>query len=57
MLTAFASFLADSGGEEQDDGFLGRRRTLVSTYRKISGCLIALTAKAVFVETENCYRP
>ena len=23
MLTAFASFLADSEGEEQDDGFLG----------------------------------
>ena len=23
MLTAFASFLADSQGEEQDDGFLG----------------------------------
>ena len=23
MLTAFASFLADNEGEEQDDGFLG----------------------------------
>ena len=35
-------FVADSEGEEQDDGCLVRRRPLLSTYRKISGCLTSL---------------
>ena len=49
MLTAFASFLADSEGEEQDDGFVGKAKAptvYLSQNKWLS--LIALTAKAVF---------
>ena len=48
MLTAFASFLADSEDEEQDDGFLGEAKAptvYLSQNKWLS--LIALTAKAV----------
>ena len=57
MLTAFASFLADSEGEEQDDGFLGSAKA-PTVYLSQNKCLslIVLTAKAVFVETENGFR-
>ena len=52
--SAFAPFLADSGGKEQDDGFLGYAMgptIYLSDNKWLS--LIALTGKAVFVRTEN----
>ena len=48
MVTAFASFLADSEGEEQDNGFLGYAKAptvYLSQNKWLS--LVALTAKAV----------
>ena len=50
MLTAFAPFLADSGGEEQDDEFLGLAKApTVYTYHKISGCLSSLCLQKLFL--------
>ena len=55
MLTAFASFLADSEGKEQDGGFLGKAKA--PTVYLSQNKWLSLIAKAVFVETENGYRP
>ena len=51
-------FLADGGGEEQDDWLLGEAKvpTIYLAQNKWLS-LIALTGKAVFVGKENGYRP
>ena len=50
-------FLADSGGEEQDDGLLGQSKasTVYLSHSKWLS-VIALTRKAVFVRTKKIGR-
>ena len=51
-------FLADSGGEEQDDGLLSKMKVF-TTYLSRSKWLfvIGLTGKDVFLRTVHGYRP